>query len=645
VGAPSGTGRLRHRAHPFLARAGILPPLRVVVLCPFSAGTVLWQAQSGAWTLSVCVRGTFALVNGREAVLADLQEPSDLVPYKPRVDVVLVGSAFAPHQEPVEALVAKLSLGGLDKALGVIGDRVWIEGPDGPEPSAARPFRSMPLGHERAARAHDNPQGFDLTRPPALGALALPNLEAADDEIGAGRTVGFGPVIPAAGARRGLLRADGWAWVEGGGHGPAPAAFDFAFYNAAPRDQQVDLVRGGDTLTLENMNREHPHLVTRLPQVRPKAFLVPGDVDRGVEITLRCDTIWIDTDRGIVSLSWRGLCTVDTPDEEALGAVVVAAESPGRDIGYAQIAKILRDGTMTSTDGDTFADSVPTTPRADPPSVDTDLDILPTPGPFRAKRAFDTVPMSPRPQPSASPRAVSAVLAVSAVPPVPAVPFPASPSATPPIDAPTATRPAAALVDAPTTTRPSTALAERPGPVEAPTISRDSAVLLEGPTTSRDSAALLEGPTTSRPSPASVGAGASAKVPAATRAPIVIEDSAGPLSWEELTGSDLFETGGIDEPKTLTRIDGRRKVDDTLQDEPSTRPILTRPLPKGELQAGDYARIAVAVERGDVAPALFQYGLTLPDLPRVQRTWTERSASDAVFAAAFARAITEARRA
>ena len=99
---------------PFCAGRGYpVPSVRTVVLCPFSAGTVLWQAQSGAWTLSVCVRGTFSPVPGREALLVDPQEPvaadrhlgddprnslyapSDLVPYKPRVDVVLVGSAFA----------------------------------------------------------------------------------------------------------------------------------------------------------------------------------------------------------------------------------------------------------------------------------------------------------------------------------------------------------------------------------------------------------------------------------------------------------------------------------------------------------------------------------------------------------------------
>ena len=540
--------------------------MRSVILCPFTVGTALWQAQSGAWTLTVCVRGTFSLVHGREAVLADAQEPvagdryagddpqqslytpSDLVPYKPRVDVVLVGSAFAPHQEPVEALVARLSVGTLDKSIGVIGDRLWIEGPDGPEPSSPRPFVTMPLGYERVARGPDNPHGFDLIRAPAPGAPALPNLEAVDDEISGSRTVGFGPVAPIAGSRRGLLRPDGWAWVEGGGLGPAPAGFDFAFYNAAPRDQQIDVVRGGDALVLENLDRSHPRLETRLPSVRPKAFLVPADVDRGIEIALRCDTLWIDTDRRLLTLSWRGLVTVDTPDEEAVGALVIAAESKGREVGYAQIAKLLRDGTMSTTDGDTFTESRQRSPH--PESLgDIDPDLLPTPGPFRPKR------------------------------PLPSV----------------------AVVEAPWSTE--ITLPVPPGPA--------------------------------------------AKVPAATPAPVVIEaeDTGGPASWEELTGSDLLDLGAVEEAKTLTRIDARRIDDSISTDEPSTKPMIQGPPSQPrELGVADYARIAVAVERGDAARALFDYGLTLPDLPGVQRAWSERNAADPSFAQAFAQAVATARR-
>ncbi|MFT3764325.1 MAG: DUF2169 domain-containing protein [Minicystis sp.] len=397
----------------------------------------------------------------------------------------------------------------------------------------------MPLRYERAARAPDNPLGFDLTRAPAVGALALPNLEAADDEIGRVRTVGFGPVLPFASSRRALLTPDGWGWLEGGGRGALPAGFDFAYYNAAPRDQQIDLVRGGASLVLENMNRQHARLESRLPEVRPKAFLVPAEFDQGSEIPLRCDTLWIDTDRALVTMTWRGIVAVPTPDEEALGAIVVAAESKGREVGYKQIAKLLRDGSMSSTtDGDTFNETNPLSVRHD---------------------ALST-PAAPRVDTRHTPPA-----RVAAPPPDPYPPA---------------------------------------RPVSAPIL------------------------------------------PVVAPAPVVIqaEDTSTPI-YEELSSTDVFETTMTDEPKTLQRMLEVQRIEDPLSDEPLTSPALVRPDAIPVLDVSDYARIAAAVERGDAARVLFGYGLTMPDLPRLTRVWTERVAADPGFAEAFARELAAARRA
>jgi hypothetical protein len=360
--------------------------VHLALLCPFTAGTSVWQAPDGAWTLTACVRGTFSLVHGREAVLADAQEPvvgdryhesgggprgaslyaaSELVPYKPRADVVLVGSAFAPEQTPVEALIARVSVEELDKSVGVIGDRRWAPGPDGLEPSAPLPFRSMPLRYERAARAPDNPVGFDLARTPTLGELALPNLEAVDDAPDTGQTLGFGPVAPTAATRRALLHPEALAWATEGERGPVPRGFDFAFYNAAPRDQQVDLLRHSATLVLENLHREHPRFVAKLPHVRPRSFLVSPDGERSLEIALRCDTLWIDTDRALMSLSWRGLVGLGTAEAEGLDTLVVAAESRGKELRFKHIQRMLRDGASVSHDEDLAGEAHPLGVRHD----------------------------------------------------------------------------------------------------------------------------------------------------------------------------------------------------------------------------------------------------------------------------------------
>lgn len=509
--------------------------LRTVPLCPFTSGTVLWQSQGGAWTLTVCVRGTFSLARGREATLAEAQEPvavdrsfgddprnslytaGDLALYKPRVDVMLVGSAFSAERAPAEALIARLTLAELDKSIGVVGDRVWIDGPDGPEPSAPMPFAAMPLRYERAARARDNPFGFDLARAPVPGALALPNLEAADDEIGRARTIGFGPIPQTAPSRRSLLTPESWAWVESGFRGPGPASFDFAFFNAAPRDQQIDAVREGTTLVLTHLNRAHARFDTRLPNVRPKVFLVPPESASGSEIAMRCDTIWIDTDRALLTLTWRGLTAVATPNEDALGAIVVAAEWKDRKVDYAQIEKIVDDALHgAGAEQDPLAETN-RLQRKDAPSRSEQRPP--------ERRLATTMPM-----------------AMALTPSTPVV-------------------------------------------IEA-------------------------------------------------------EDSSTPL-WDELSSSDLFDVMA-DEPKTKER---RIPIEDPFTEEPSTKRFQDdRPLPRTDLAAIDYARIAAAVERGDAGRVLFGYGLSLEDLPGLTRAWTERGAADPTFAGAFQRELASARR-
>src|SRR3569832_1582547 len=99
----------------------------VVSLCPIRAGALVWQPRPGALTLTVVCTATFALRPG-EAVLATHQDalnddenparsvysPGDLVPMKPRADVLLVGHAFAPKGEGVRSLVARLATSGVD---------------------------------------------------------------------------------------------------------------------------------------------------------------------------------------------------------------------------------------------------------------------------------------------------------------------------------------------------------------------------------------------------------------------------------------------------------------------------------------------------------------------------------------------------
>jgi hypothetical protein len=319
-----------------------------VSLCPFTSGEVVWQAQGGAWTLSICVKATFSLVHEGEAKIADVQdpiEPADLVPFKPKVDVILVGHAHAPEGRAVEALVARFSVGDYAKSVGVVGDRRWREGPDGLEPSPPEPFVAMPLVFERASGGRENPVGVDLTKPSVVGEIALPNLEAADDAAGSGRVVGVGAVDPSWPARRALLDEPSVAWLERR-DGPMPDNFEFRFFNVAPIDQQLALVRHGAVIGIENLNATAPEIVSRLPLVRPKAFLVDEATERANEVALRCDTVIVDGDRATATLLFRGLVGIDGPNAEM--TIVVAAESPQKRLHYRDIERMLKDGTTSS---------------------------------------------------------------------------------------------------------------------------------------------------------------------------------------------------------------------------------------------------------------------------------------------------------
>src|SRR3954469_24020499 len=132
----------------------------VVSLCPLRTGALVWQPRRGSFVLTAVCKATFTLLPG-DSVLATEQDypnedenhwnddaarslysPSDLSPFKPRADVLLVGHAFAPKREPVRSLVARLSALGVDKSIEVHGERGWSA--DGSPREGGR-FSRMPL--------------------------------------------------------------------------------------------------------------------------------------------------------------------------------------------------------------------------------------------------------------------------------------------------------------------------------------------------------------------------------------------------------------------------------------------------------------------------------------------------------------------
>ncbi|WP_438002368.1 DUF2169 domain-containing protein [Sorangium sp. So ce185] len=267
--------------------------------------------------------------------------PTDLVPIRPRADVVLVGEAYAPSGQPVRSVVARLLVVDIDKAVEVHGPRWFTQEGVLQEGS---PFSRMPLLWERAAGGPDtsNPLGISAEQRDSRGRRALPNLQPPgmlvaypEDSI---EPIGFGPISPAWPTRRQRLGryAPTWSdrdWI----HQPLPPDLDATYFNVAPRDQQTQQIRADERLVLDNLHPEHPHLVTSLSGHHPRAFVQrPGRLPQPVP--LRADLLWIDTARGLCTLTWRGQIPLDHPQEE--GRVLVALEEPGQPLGWSELERL-----------------------------------------------------------------------------------------------------------------------------------------------------------------------------------------------------------------------------------------------------------------------------------------------------------------
>jgi hypothetical protein len=340
--------------------------LDVVSLSPAEVGSLLWRPHEGAVALTVVCKATFELAMGETRLCKvqdlpseedshwnddparSLQAASDFAPFKPRADVMLVGDAFAPGGQPARAVVARLVVGAVDKSIEVTRDRFFdargelVEG---------KRFTRMPLRYERAAGGANtlNPVGLDPEAPAdAYGRLPVPNLLVPGTTVsGRGQrleAVGFGPIAPSWPSRRRLLGRHAAGWDDRRWHErPLPSDLDPAYFNAAPADQQIEEIRPNERLVLENLHASEPRLVCQLPGARPRAFVEQRGAVR--ELAMRGDTLWIDTRRGVCTVTWRG--RVDVVDRHERGRVLVALETPSQRLGWPQVQELARQTTAT----------------------------------------------------------------------------------------------------------------------------------------------------------------------------------------------------------------------------------------------------------------------------------------------------------
>ncbi len=282
---------------------------------------------------------------------ATVQFENDLAPFKPSVDVVVIGKAYAPEGEPVPQMLTKVQIGDREKTIMVTGDRECQYRENlSPTFSDPVPFAEMEIRYERAYGGNDeksipeipffyprNPLGTGVVlknTKESVNGLALPNLEDPNDLLTPERLIledperwpeqpipqGFGwfqrnwyPRCALVGAYPAFVDADTVTPEERAGLVPknhialAKAmrlpSFDARFNNGASFGLQQASLKGDEPIQLIGLTPEGL-LTFSLPGERPTIRLDIGNGEQQLEAKL--DTVQIRTEEGEVDLIWRG---------------------------------------------------------------------------------------------------------------------------------------------------------------------------------------------------------------------------------------------------------------------------------------------------------------------------------------------------
>jgi hypothetical protein len=434
---------------------------------------------------------------------------------------------------------------------------------------------------------------------------------------------------------RGLAGWDHRRWHER----PLPAELDPAFFNVAPRDQQIDAIRPSDRIVLENLHPEHPRLATRLVAAAPRVVIErPGAAAE--ELGMRCDTLCIDTDRGTCTLTWRAQIPLDRRDAPGRALITLAR-------GAAAVEHTIEGALLPALDLPFVKGSAVPPPSAQPAPIDLSWgetsDALPeelaAPAGFLPfVPAVDTEdddegemitlippPLDPpTPPPPRGPLATMELLVVPEIPKAPPPPraplatmeliaFPEIPKA-PPLLGPLATPEMLAAAEIPDELTP--VPTEPPPPIEA-----------EPPPPSDPGLPLDDYPIERC---AAVAASIARR---RDEAPAILEAHAlTPPLWESLDRhwrDEIRKETGRGRTALLARHDAAYVAQ--LEKE------------RGPIDVATYARLVVALERNAAAEELEVLDLPRGALLRVQRLWLRRIAGDAELAKAVRAAVEAAR--
>lgn len=321
-------------------------------------GKVNWPSPS----VSLCVRGTFAFQPGAAATLKDPQPPiegdtltptgaciydADLALYKPRADLMFVGTCYTPGGKAVPTCPAKFSIGQFSKELAVIGNRKWDKGLIFSKQGQIEPFTQCAMNWGNAFGGEgfaENPSGKGFKDG------VLPNIELPGKLVKSNgdrpHPAGFGPVHRTWKPRTNKLGTYDKAWMKE--RMPYfPKDFDWSYFNAAPEDQQIEgFLRGDENVALENLHPNQPRVETKLPGIRVRAFVRLID-EKGamtlLEVPMNLDTLFVKGDKEEIVLVWRGVQNIRNDEGDDIADFLVFSEPLGKATSSAEIESFFAE--------------------------------------------------------------------------------------------------------------------------------------------------------------------------------------------------------------------------------------------------------------------------------------------------------------
>lgn len=307
------------------------------------AGYTMGMEPDGRESIVVVAKGTFTIPqNGGMPELADEQVPlieadeytgepglsaplyeSDYARFKPRCDVLLNGSVYAPGGQPAKKVRVSLTVGTMTKSFHVVGRRVWKKRLGSVSATSPKPFVTMPISYDAAFGGVDNTHekeskhkafmpnpigvGFhDNLKKEFVDGKPVPSTEELKNPVkspnGTYRPMAYGPVGRGWEPRYQLAGTYDQDWIDNV-FPFLPADFKDDYYQAAPMDQQVAYLKGGETVVLNNLTQQG---LTRfqIPDVRVPVvfFLKKGAPEK---TATHADTLVLEPDAGRFTITWR----------------------------------------------------------------------------------------------------------------------------------------------------------------------------------------------------------------------------------------------------------------------------------------------------------------------------------------------------